>query len=64
MLNKEGGGRFRAFSAGSQPKGEPHPLALQSQTVKTKSMTGASGPANSSHDFERRPSVGWSLSRL
>ena len=29
MLNKEGGGRFRAFSAGSQPKGEPHPLALQ-----------------------------------
>ena len=29
MLNKEGGGRFRAFSAGSRPKGEPHPLALQ-----------------------------------
>ncbi len=28
-LNKEGQGRFRAFSAGSQPKGEPHPLALQ-----------------------------------
>ena len=29
MLNKDGQGRFRAFSAGSQPKGEPHPLALQ-----------------------------------
>lgn len=29
MLNKEGRGRFRAFSAGSQPKGQPHPLALQ-----------------------------------
>ena len=29
MLNKEGRGRFRAFSAGSQPKGEPNPLALQ-----------------------------------
>ncbi|GEP01523.1 arsenate reductase ArsC [Methylobacterium haplocladii] len=29
MLNKEGHGRFRAFSAGSQPKGQPHPLALQ-----------------------------------
>ncbi|OHV17591.1 ArsR family transcriptional regulator [Methylorubrum extorquens] len=29
MLNKDGRGRFRAFSAGSQPKGEPHPLALQ-----------------------------------
>ncbi|UYW31930.1 arsenate reductase ArsC [Methylorubrum extorquens] len=29
MLNKDGHGRFRAFSAGSQPKCEPHPLALQ-----------------------------------
>ena len=29
MLNQEGHGRFRAYSAGSQPKGEPHPLALQ-----------------------------------
>jgi arsenate reductase (thioredoxin) len=29
MLNKDGQGRFRSYSAGSQPKGEPHPLALQ-----------------------------------
>jgi protein-tyrosine-phosphatase len=29
MLNKDGQGRFRAFSAGSRPKGQPHPLALQ-----------------------------------
>ena len=29
MLNKDGQGRFRAFSAGSQPKGQLHPLALQ-----------------------------------
>lgn len=29
MLNKDGQGRFRAFSAGSQPKGAVHPLALQ-----------------------------------
>jgi protein-tyrosine-phosphatase len=28
ILNGEGKGRFRAFSAGSQPKGEVHPLAL------------------------------------
>ena len=28
VLNKEGKGRFRAFSAGSYPKGEPHPMAL------------------------------------
>ena len=29
ILNKDGGNRFRAFSAGSHPKGEVHPLALQ-----------------------------------
>jgi len=28
ILNAEGKGRFRAFSAGSQPKGQVHPLAL------------------------------------
>jgi len=28
ILNKEGAGRFRAFSAGSHPKGDVHPEAL------------------------------------
>ncbi len=28
-LNKLGGGKFRAFSAGSHPRGEVHPLTLQ-----------------------------------
>jgi protein-tyrosine-phosphatase len=29
ILNKEGAGRFRAFSAGSHPKGAVHPAALK-----------------------------------
>jgi arsenate reductase len=29
LLNHLGAGRFRAFSAGSLPKGEPHPMALE-----------------------------------
>ncbi len=29
ILNREGHGRFRAFSAGSQPKGQVHPFALE-----------------------------------
>ncbi|MBX3568705.1 MAG: arsenate reductase ArsC [Rhizobiaceae bacterium] len=29
ILSREGAGRFRAFSAGSQPKGEVNPLALK-----------------------------------
>lgn len=28
ILNREGNGRFRAFSAGSHPKGQVHPFAL------------------------------------
>jgi arsenate reductase len=29
VLNRDGGGRFRAYSAGSHPKGAVHPLAVK-----------------------------------
>ena len=29
ILNRDGAGRFRAYSAGSQPKGEVHPAAIR-----------------------------------
>ena len=29
ILNRDGAGRMCAFSAGSKPKGEPHPLAIE-----------------------------------
>ena len=29
IINKLGGGRFRGFSAGSHPRGEVHPVAVQ-----------------------------------
>lgn len=29
LMNRDAGGRFRAFSAGSHPKGEPHPMAIE-----------------------------------
>ena len=29
IMNREGGGRFRAFSAGSHPKGQVHPVAIK-----------------------------------
>lgn len=29
IMNRQGQGRFKAYSAGSQPKGKPHPQALR-----------------------------------
>ena len=33
ILNQEGQGRFRAFSAGSHPKGTVHPFATEMLTI-------------------------------
>jgi arsenate reductase len=42
ILNNEGGGRFKAFSAGSQPKGEVNPHALKELEALGYSSTGFS----------------------
>lgn len=40
LLNQLGGNRIRAYSAGSQPKGEPHPAALRLLARKGIDTTG------------------------
>ena len=59
LLNRAGAGRFRAYSAGSQPKGEPHPMASQvlrehgfdTSRLRSKSWTEFSGPDASQMDL-------------
>jgi arsenate reductase len=59
LLNHRGRGRFRAFSAGSQPKGEVHPLTLEvlerahlpTDGVRSKSWNEFSGPQAPPLDF-------------
>ncbi|MFG1333061.1 helix-turn-helix domain-containing protein [Xanthobacter autotrophicus] len=59
LLNREGRGRFRAFSAGSRPKPKPHPLALDllaslgydTAPLASKSWDGFAGPDAPQMDF-------------
>jgi arsenate reductase len=59
ILAKDGAGRFRAFSAGSQPKGEVNPLALKvlksfgysAEGFRSKSWEEFSGPDAPPLDF-------------
>jgi arsenate reductase len=59
LLNYRAHGRFRAFSAGSKPKGEVHPLTLEvlesahvpSEGVRSKSWDEFSGPGAPKLDF-------------
>ncbi len=59
ILNREGRGQFRAFSAGSQPKGEVHPYTLDLlrrlnfdvSAFRSKSWNEFTGPAAAPFDF-------------
>ncbi|TCT33100.1 arsenate reductase ArsC [Martelella mediterranea] len=59
ILDGEGNGRFRAFSAGSHPKGAPHPLALEtlkamgyrSEGFRSKSWDEFTAPGAPEVDF-------------
>jgi arsenate reductase len=52
LLNFRGRGRFRAFSAGSRPKGEVHPLTLE---ALSRSHLPADGVRSKSWDEFSRP---------
>lgn len=59
LLNHDGAGRFRAFSAGSQPRGAVHPMALEvlsglgfaTDGLRSKSWDEFSGPGSPEFDF-------------
>ncbi len=59
ILNRAGQGRFRAFSAGSHPKGRVHPYALDLlkrlhydiSGIRSKSWTEFTGPGAAKLDF-------------
>jgi protein-tyrosine-phosphatase len=59
LLNRQGAGRFRAFSAGSHPKGEVHPYALDilrslklpTQGLRSKSWDEFARPGAPELDF-------------
>ncbi|QTL02188.1 metalloregulator ArsR/SmtB family transcription factor [Aquabacter sp. L1I39] len=59
ILNREGRGRFRAFSAGSHPRGTPHPGALallaslgyETEGLASKSWDGFAGTDAPALDF-------------
>ena len=59
ILNREGRGRFRGFSAGAQPRGEPHPRTIQlleklnhdTSALRSKSWDEFAGPDAPRMDF-------------
>ena len=57
ILNRLGAGRFRAYSAGSQPKGEVHPYALQ--LLKPPTTTRPSPAPRAGTNSRRRTHRAW-----
>jgi len=59
ILNKIGAGKFRAYSAGSRPKGQVHPEAIrlldnlghETSTLRSKSWIEFANPGSPSVDF-------------
>lgn len=59
ILNREGRGRFHVFSAGSRPKGKPHPKAIsllssfgyETENLHSKSWDQFAGPQAETMDF-------------
>jgi protein-tyrosine-phosphatase/DNA-binding transcriptional ArsR family regulator len=59
LINREGAGRFKAYSAGSQPKDEPNPVGLDllaslgydTSGFRSKSWTEFAGPEAPQMDF-------------
>ena len=59
LLNQKGQGRFRAYSAGSHPKGQVHPLAIETlqrmnlpvDGLRSKSWDEFAGPSAPKLDF-------------
>lgn len=47
LLGRSGAGKFKAFSAGSQPKGRVHPMALQVLRQAHYDVSGATTPSQS-----------------
>lgn len=49
LLNHMGEGRFRAVSAGSQPKGQPHPMAIE--VLRANGLPAEGFRSKSWHEF-------------
>ena len=64
ILNRVGAGRFRAFSAGSHPKGEIHPFAVQLLKNLNHNMTSARSKDWNEFAAPGAPEIGFRIHAL